>query len=195
MRGKGLAVLWPLSAHRFHSPWRVFPDAPRGMKLLSRYGMAELAIEFGLFLPVTLYALWPRIIAWVRRESAPRLRVIAGDVPPGDDAPAAATDGRRCGPTASDNRRGTQLCESPDRGRSVNLPGMFLRKERAAVRNATRAIRDLVLRPGRDLAAGGLGGGFSGGLNALSLLASGPLRHMPEMAARLPGALRIWAIA
>ncbi|MES1165303.1 MAG: metal-dependent hydrolase, partial [Verrucomicrobiota bacterium] len=42
-RGKGLALLWPLSAHRFHSPWRVFPDAPRGMKLLSWYGMAELA--------------------------------------------------------------------------------------------------------------------------------------------------------
>jgi hypothetical protein len=67
---------------------------------------------------------------------------------------------------------------------------MFLRKERAAVRNATRAIRDLVLRPGRELASSGLGGGFSGGLNALSLLASGPLRQVPEMAARLPGALR-----
>jgi len=67
---------------------------------------------------------------------------------------------------------------------------MILRKERAAVRNATRAIRDLVLRPGRELAAGGLSGGLSGGLNALSLLASGPLRQVPEMAARLPGALR-----
>lgn len=67
---------------------------------------------------------------------------------------------------------------------------MILRKERAAVRNATRAIRDLVLRPGRELAAGGLSGGLSGGLGALSLLASGPLRQVPEMAARLPGALR-----
>jgi inner membrane protein len=91
--GKGLAVLWPLSAHRFHSPWRVFPDAPRGMKLLSWYGMAELAIEFGLFLPVTLYALWPRIIARLRGDSAPRLRVIAGDAaPPATAAPTAATD-------------------------------------------------------------------------------------------------------
>ena len=86
-------MLWPLSAHRFHSPWRVFPDAPRGMKLLSRYGMAELAIEFGLFLPVTLYALWPRIIARLRGEPAPRLRVIAGDAaPPATAAPTAATD-------------------------------------------------------------------------------------------------------
>jgi Abortive infection alpha len=64
---------------------------------------------------------------------------------------------------------------------------MILGKEREAVRNATRAIRDLVLRPGRELA---LGGGFSGGLGALALLAAGPLRQVPEMAARLPGTLR-----
>src|SRR5215467_2687872 len=64
---------------------------------------------------------------------------------------------------------------------------MILGKERHAVRNATRAIRDLVLRPGRELA---LGGGFSGGLGAMALLAAGPLRHVPEMAARLPGTLR-----
>jgi Abortive infection alpha len=64
---------------------------------------------------------------------------------------------------------------------------MIFRKQRAAVRNATRVIRDLVVRPGRELAAGG---GLSGGLGALSLLAAGPLRQVPEMAARLPGALR-----
>lgn len=64
---------------------------------------------------------------------------------------------------------------------------MILGKQRAAVRNATRTIRDLVLRPGRDLSVGGT---FSGGLSALSLLASGPLRQVPEIAARLPGALR-----
>ena len=64
---------------------------------------------------------------------------------------------------------------------------MIFGKEREAVRNATRAIRDLVLRPGRELA---LGGGFSGGLGAMALLAAGPLRHLPEMAARLPGTLR-----
>ncbi|HEX3902493.1 MAG TPA: DUF4393 domain-containing protein [Polyangia bacterium] len=64
---------------------------------------------------------------------------------------------------------------------------MILGKEREAVRNATRAIRDLVLRPGRELA---LGGGLTGGLGAMALLAAGPLRRVPEMAARLPGTLR-----
>jgi hypothetical protein len=67
---------------------------------------------------------------------------------------------------------------------------MILRKQRAAVRNATRAIRDLVVRPGREMVSGGLSGTLSGPLGALSLLASGPLRQVPEMAARLPGAIR-----
>lgn len=88
--GKGLAIFWPLSAHRFHSPWRVFPDAPRGMRLLSRYGLAELATEFGLFMPVTMYALWPRITARLRRHP-PRLRVIAGAGTPAAPAGGART--------------------------------------------------------------------------------------------------------
>jgi hypothetical protein len=64
---------------------------------------------------------------------------------------------------------------------------MILGKERQAVRNATRAIRDLVLRPGRELA---LGGRLGGGLGAMALLAAAPLRHLPEIAARMPGTLR-----
>lgn len=80
--GRGLALFWPLSTHRFHSPWRLFPDSPRGLKLLSRYGLAELAIEFALFLPITMYALWPQITARLRGEAAasPRLVVIPGAV-------------------------------------------------------------------------------------------------------------------
>ena len=64
---------------------------------------------------------------------------------------------------------------------------MILGKEREAVRNATRAIRDLVLRPGRELA---LGSGLGGGLGAMALLVAAPLRHLPEIAARMPGTLR-----
>jgi hypothetical protein len=62
---------------------------------------------------------------------------------------------------------------------------MIFGKEREAVRNATRAIRDLMLRPGRDG-----GGGILGGLGAVASLAVAPLRELPEVATRLPGTLR-----
>jgi Abortive infection alpha len=64
---------------------------------------------------------------------------------------------------------------------------MIFGKEREAVRNATRAIRDLMLRPGREI---GLGGNFGGGLGAMAMLAAGNLRQLPDMAVRLPSTLR-----
>jgi Abortive infection alpha len=64
---------------------------------------------------------------------------------------------------------------------------MIFGKEREAVRNATRAIRDLMLRPGREI---GLHGNFGGGLGAMAMLAAGNLRQLPDMAVRLPGTLR-----
>jgi hypothetical protein len=63
---------------------------------------------------------------------------------------------------------------------------MIFGREREAVRNATRVIRDLVLRPGRELVGGGLGGG----LGAMAMLAVAPLKHLPEIATRVPGTLR-----
>ena len=68
---------------------------------------------------------------------------------------------------------------------------MIFSREREAVRNATRAIRDLVLRPGRELAIGGL----RSGLGAMAVLASGPLRELPGVASRVPGTLRDLASA
>jgi hypothetical protein len=62
---------------------------------------------------------------------------------------------------------------------------MIFGREREAVRNATRVIRDLVLRPGRE-GAGGLGGG----LGAMAMLAVGPLRELPGIATQVPGTLR-----
>ena len=62
---------------------------------------------------------------------------------------------------------------------------MMFGREREAVRNATRVIRDLVLRPGRE-GSGGLGGG----LGAMAMLAVAPLRQLPEIATRVPGTLR-----
>jgi inner membrane protein len=57
--GRGIPLLWPLSDERFMSPWRVLPDAPRGLKMLSRHGLFDLAIEFVVFFPLTAFALWP----------------------------------------------------------------------------------------------------------------------------------------
>ena len=76
--GKSLALFWPLSSARFHSPWRFLPDAPRGLKLLSSSGLVELVTEFALFLPVTIYALWPQIVGRLASVRTPRLQVIDG---------------------------------------------------------------------------------------------------------------------
>src|SRR5689334_20997620 len=61
--GRGLPLLWPFTEERFMSPIRIFPDAPRGSGMLSRPGVMSLAIEFAVFLPVMLYAVWPRLAA------------------------------------------------------------------------------------------------------------------------------------
>jgi inner membrane protein len=80
--GRGLMLLWPFSFTRFHSPWRVFPDAPRGVKLLSHAGLIELVVELVIFSPLTVYALWPQIRDRVRQFSRPGrppdLRLIEG---------------------------------------------------------------------------------------------------------------------
>jgi len=107
--GRGLPLLWPFSEARFISPVRIFPDAPRGLAFLSWAGLTNLAIEFAVFLPFTLFALWPRIAAWLsaravaRRIAAlPNLTFIDGGVEP---APAVApTAAPQTAPTVSDER-------------------------------------------------------------------------------------------
>jgi hypothetical protein len=64
---------------------------------------------------------------------------------------------------------------------------MMFAKERERVRSATRAIRALMVMPGRELA---LGMELGGGLQALAQLALAPLRHVPDVAARVPGTIR-----
>jgi inner membrane protein len=68
--GRGMMFLWPLSADRFHFPWRPIPDAPRGWQFFSAIGLRHFVIELIYFAPFTLYAVWPR---WVRRSLLPRL--------------------------------------------------------------------------------------------------------------------------
>jgi membrane-bound metal-dependent hydrolase YbcI (DUF457 family) len=83
--GRGLPLLWPFADVRFMSPIRIFPDAPRGLALLSVPGVINVAIEFAVFLPVMVYALWPRIGGWLAARSIarriptlPRLTFLAG---------------------------------------------------------------------------------------------------------------------
>jgi inner membrane protein len=80
--GRGLPLLWPLTHARFHAPWRLIPDAPRGLHLFSQVGLAEIAFEFVLFLPITLYALWPRLASRLRQASQPSLTVLRGGATP-----------------------------------------------------------------------------------------------------------------
>jgi inner membrane protein len=58
--GRGVALFWPFSTHRYFFPWRPIPVAPIGVGLLSREGLEVMVWELLVFLPVFGYALWPR---------------------------------------------------------------------------------------------------------------------------------------
>ncbi len=83
--GRPIPLLWPLTGERFQSPWLFLPDAPRGLKFISRYGLLDAVLEFVYFLPVTVFALWPRAAARI-----PRLAVVAGGVTEPSPRPVAA---------------------------------------------------------------------------------------------------------
>jgi hypothetical protein len=65
---------------------------------------------------------------------------------------------------------------------------MLFGKERQRVASATRAIRDLMVRPRADLQPGD--SDIGGGLQVLARLATSPLRFVPQAAARVPAVLR-----
>jgi inner membrane protein len=56
--GRAIPLLWPLTDERFMSPWRCLPDAPRGLRMLSRPGLFDLAVELVVFLPLMVFSLW-----------------------------------------------------------------------------------------------------------------------------------------
>jgi inner membrane protein len=58
--GHGVALLWPLSTRRYFLPWRPIPVAPLGVGFLSADGVAVAGWELLVFLPLFVYALWPR---------------------------------------------------------------------------------------------------------------------------------------
>jgi inner membrane protein len=57
--GKGVAILWPFSLHRYFAPWRPIPVAPIGLGMLSARGLHVAAVEALIFLPLWIYALSP----------------------------------------------------------------------------------------------------------------------------------------
>jgi inner membrane protein len=72
--GRGIFLLWPLSAQRFHLVWRPIPDAPTGLAFFSPIGLQHLVIELIYFCPAVAYALRPTLRRWGawRRDRAPR---------------------------------------------------------------------------------------------------------------------------
>jgi inner membrane protein len=58
--GLGCALLWPFSNLRFWSPWRFIPVAPIGVGLFSMRGLDVALAEVLIFLPLWLYAFWPK---------------------------------------------------------------------------------------------------------------------------------------
>ncbi|MDY7227658.1 metal-dependent hydrolase [Hyalangium rubrum] len=58
--GLGAALLWPFSNERFFAPVQPLPVAPIGAGMLSPRGLYVVVVEFVVFLPFWVYALWPR---------------------------------------------------------------------------------------------------------------------------------------
>ena len=58
--GLGCALLWPISNERFFAPVALLPVAPIGLGLLTLRGLLVLTIETVLFLPLFIYATFPR---------------------------------------------------------------------------------------------------------------------------------------
>lgn len=59
--GLGCALLWPLSNQRFFAPVTPIPVAPIGLYMFSLRGALVLAVETLMFLPVFIYATFPRV--------------------------------------------------------------------------------------------------------------------------------------
>jgi inner membrane protein len=58
--GLGCALFWPFTARRFFFPPHIIPVAPIGLAMFSPRGLLVVCAEIVLFLPVFLYATFPR---------------------------------------------------------------------------------------------------------------------------------------
>jgi inner membrane protein len=55
----GVALLWPISNARFLAPWHLLPNPP-WPGVFSPFGLRQLGLELVLFLPLWVYAFFPR---------------------------------------------------------------------------------------------------------------------------------------
>jgi inner membrane protein len=57
--GRGIALWWPFSSERVFASWRPIPVSPLGLRIFSPRGLAVMAKEAVLFLPLFVVAFWP----------------------------------------------------------------------------------------------------------------------------------------
>jgi inner membrane protein len=58
--GLGIALLWPVSDHRYFAPWTPIPVAPIGARMLTGRGLGVVMTEALQFAPLLVWSLWPR---------------------------------------------------------------------------------------------------------------------------------------
>jgi inner membrane protein len=58
--GLGCALFWPVTPARFFFPWTPLPVAPLGSGMLSARGLHVLLVEAACFIPLWIYAVWPK---------------------------------------------------------------------------------------------------------------------------------------
>jgi inner membrane protein len=58
--GLGIALLWPLSNHRYFAPWTPIPVAPIGVRMLTGRGFGVVMTEALQFAPLLVWSVWPR---------------------------------------------------------------------------------------------------------------------------------------
>jgi inner membrane protein len=58
--GLGIALLWPVSNHRYFAPWTPIPVAPIGARMLTGRGLGVVMTEALQFAPLLVWSLWPR---------------------------------------------------------------------------------------------------------------------------------------
>lgn len=67
--GKGVALLWPFTTHRYFAPFRPIPVAPIGAAMASGRGLRVALTEAVIFAPLFAYAFWPRRLASARDQA------------------------------------------------------------------------------------------------------------------------------